>query len=388
MRYEDLVSTEDAAVLSDAAQFAEDVVQKTARAVDERGFLGPQLLAEMGRRRYMGASLPREHGGLGLEPVAYGLLTEILGKVCANTKSLLTLQDSLIGESLLRWGTPSQVSAWIPRIARGEVIAGFGLTEPTIGSDASHPKTSYALRGDHFVLNGRKKWTTFGAIAHVYLIFAGSPERGVTAFLVERERPGVTVTPMSGLLGLRGTQPAEILLEDVEVPLENVVGGVGNGFKFVANTALDHGRYSIAWSGVGIASASVEVMTSYAREREQFGKPIHEHQLVQGLIGDATMYTHAAKALCLRAGQLRRDRHADAVVETTVAKYFSSVAALETASHAVQTLGGNGCYSEFPAERLFREAKVLQIIEGSTQIQQQLVSRFALQRYAKKGLFS
>lgn len=378
------VSTEHAELLEDARRFAKEHVAPLAARIDAEGSLPRELIRELGSRRYLGATFPAAHGGLSLEPVAYGLLTEALGSACANTRALLTLQVSLVGEALLRFGTKEQVESWAPRLARGEAVAAFALSEPEVGSDAQRVQTEYRSTPGGYLLRGHKRWASFATIADLLLVIARDGEK-VTAFLVERDRKGLSVEPMKGLLGMRGAHVGEVELDDVEVPKASVLGGEGNGFAFVAHAALDHGRYSIAWAGEALCLGAVEQMSTYARERRQFGKALCEHQLVQGLIGEATMWLHAARASCLRAGQLRREGAADATAETAIAKYFTSTAALAATSHAVQVLGGNGCWGAHPAERLFREAKVLQIVEGTTQLQQQAAARFALQRYAARS---
>ncbi len=205
-----------------------------------------------------------------------------------------------------------------------------------------------------------------------------------TAFVVEREFDGLKTSRMKGLLARRASHVAEIELNDVYVPNENIIGRPGSGFPYVVGTALDHGRYGVAWSGVAVAQEALDAMVTYARKRRQFGKRICEFQLVQGIIGDAVAKTHAARALCVRAGELRRQGDSNAIMETTIAKHFASKVAMEVATDAVQVHGGNGCSSCYPVERLFREAKVLEIIEGTSQIQQQLIAKYGLRQYRQR----
>jgi len=192
---------------------------------------------------------------------------------------------------------------------------------------------------------------------------------------------GVKISSTKGLLGRRASHVAEIEFNNVCVPKGNIVGQLGMGFPYVVGTALDHGRYSIAWSGVAVAQEALEAMVTYARKRTQFDKRVCEFQLVQGMIGDAVTKTHAARALCIRAGELRQQGSSDAIVETSMAKYFASKVAMEIAVDAVQVHGGNGCSNCYPVERLFREAKVLEIIEGTSQIQQQMIAKYGLRQY-------
>ena len=210
-------------------------------------------------------------------------------------------------------------------------------------------------------------------------------KKKITAFLVDRECEGITTTPIRGLLASRAAHIAEIEFNNVKVPKENILGKEGNGFTYIVNTALHFGRYSVAWGGLAIAQESLEAMVAYSRNRKQFGEKIYTFQLIQGMIGDAVTKIHAARALCLNAGKLRKEKHNDAVLETTIAKYFTSTIANQISSDAVQMHGGNGCYNKYPVERLFREAKILEIVEGTSQIQQQIIASFGLRRYFFDG---
>jgi alkylation response protein AidB-like acyl-CoA dehydrogenase len=367
-------------IIEEARQFADQEIRPNAAKFDEGQALPRDLIAKMAGRGYLAASFPIKYGGLELDPVYYGLLTEEIGKACCSTRALLTVQTSLVGETLLRWGTEQQKETWLPLIAAGKKIGAFALSEPETGSDAKNIRTRYSLKGDRYYVSGRKKWISFGEIADFYIVIAASgPE--ISAFLIEREREGVKPTPIKGMLASRATHIASIEFENVEVPAENVIGRPGGGFSYIVNTALDQGRYSIAWAGVAVGQEALEAMVRYARHRTQFGKKICNHQLVQGMIGDAVTKVHAARALCLRAGELRKAGDFGAITETTIAKYFSSKAALEVATDAVQVHGANGCRSGSPVERLFREAKLLEIIEGTSQIQQVLIAGFGLRKY-------
>ena len=368
------------AIIEEACLFADQEIRPYATEFDQQGFLPRELLDKMADKGYLAASFPEEFGGLELDPVYYGLLTEVIGKACCSTRALLTVQTSLVGETLLKWGNKHQKEKWLPQIARGEKIAAFALTEPNIGSDAKNISCQYQKHGDNFIINGRKKWITFADIADFYIVIATHEDK-VSAFIVERSSDGVRTTPIHGMLGARAAHIAEIEFKNVNVSQENLLGTEAGGFTYVVNTALDHGRYSIAWAGVAIAQAAIEAMVSYARQREQFGKKIFHFQLIQGMIADAVTKTHAARALCLKAAEHRKMQNPEAIIETTIAKYFASKIALEVASDAVQVHGGVGCCNKYPVERLFREAKILEIIEGTSQIQQLIISKYGLKKY-------
>jgi alkylation response protein AidB-like acyl-CoA dehydrogenase len=371
-------------LVEEARLFADQEVRPFAAEFEAREALPKELIRKMADRGYLAASFPEKYGGLGLDPVQYGLFTEEIGKACSSTRGLLTVHTSLVGETLVRWGTDEQKDRWLLPMARGEKIAAFALTEPGVGSDAKNVQTAYRQAGHKYIINGKKKWISFSDIAD-YLLVVASNDGRVSTFIVEREFPGVKTTPIKGLLGGRASHIAEIELNDVEVPQENLVGKEGGGFTYVVSTALDHGRYSIAWAGVALAQEALEAMISYSRKRSQFGQKIYNFQLIQGIIGDAVTKVHAGRALCLRAGELRKAGSPEAAMETTIAKYFTSKMAMEVAIDAVQVHGGNGCYNKYPVERLFREAKILEIIEGSSQVQQEIISRYGLRKYFRSG---
>ncbi|MFD0203143.1 MULTISPECIES: acyl-CoA dehydrogenase family protein [Saccharothrix] len=371
-------------VIARARSFAETELAPRAAEFDREERLPHDVVRRMADEGFLGASIPAKWGGLGLDPLAYGELTEVIGKACASTRALLTVHTSIVATTLLELASKRLKEKYLTALARGEKIGCFALSEENAGSDAAAVETTYTRKGDTFVLNGRKKWTSFAGIADLFLVIAS--DNGVTsAFVVERDMPGVETRPKSGFLGNRATHIAEVAFADVEVPAENLIAGIGAGFGFVVNTALLHGRYSIAWAGVALAQAALEEMCSYATRREQFGVKIGTQQLVQKMVADAVTNVAAARELCRRAGRFLAPRNADAAMETNIAKYFSSTIAQRATSDAVQVLGGNGCWSGYPAERLFREAKILEIIEGTSQLQQVMIADFGYKKYARKN---
>ncbi len=369
-------------IVKEARSFADEVLRKRASEFDRDERLPRDVIDELAKRRYLLASLPEDCGGLGLNPVYYGFFTEEVGKACCSSRALITVQDSLIGETLLRWGTKEQKNTWLPAIAKAEKIGAFALTEPGVGSDAKRVKTTYKKIGHEYIINGNKKWTSFGAIADFFIVIAAQ-ESEITAFIVESDRPGITISHQRGLLASRAAHVAEIEFQDVTITEDNVIARPGSGFTFIANTALDHGRYSIAWSGLAVAQEALDAMINYAKERTAFGSKIGQFQLIQSMISNAITKIHAARALCIKAGELRASGSREATIETTIAKYFTSKIACDVTTDAVQIHGGNGCSDEYPVERLFREAKVLEIIEGTSQIQQLLIAKYGLRNYGK-----
>ncbi len=367
-------------LVAQAKAFVDTSIRPYAGQFDAQGEVPQEIVRAMADKGFLGSILPIEYGGLGLDALAYGYLTEELGKGCNSVRTLLTVHTSLVGETLARLGTAFHKEQYLTAIAKGEKIACFALSEPGVGTDATAVQTSYIEDGDNFVINGRKKWISYAAIADVFLVFASDATGAVSAFLVERG-DGVTTVPMTGMLASRGSHIAEVFFDNVRVPKRNLVGRLGMGFSFVANTALFYGRYSIAWAGVALAHAAVEEMATYARTREQFGKKIGQHQLVQGLIADAVTSLHLARSTCEKVAMLRIAEDDEAIMETNIAKYFTSKIAMDITTNAVQVFGGNGCWNIYPVERLFREAKVLEIIEGTSQIQQVMIAEYGIKRY-------
>lgn len=324
------------------------------------------IIDELRRRGYLGAPLPREVGGGGMDPIRYGLLTEEIGRGCSSVRSLLTVHD-MTTLALLRWGSEEVKKELVPPLARGELLGALGMSEPNVGSDAASVETEARRDGDGWVLTGRKKWITYGQIADLFLVFAQA-EGKPTAFAVEGDRPGLTREPMAGVSGTAASLTAEIVLDGVRVPAHHLVGRIGFGISAVGTTALDLGRYSVAWGSVGIAQACVDACLDYCQDRRQFGKPLARHQLVQRLLTGMITHTRAARLLCYRAGYLREQGDPGALGETMVAKYFASRTAVRAANDAVQLHGANGIGSDYPVGRYLRDAKVMEIIEGSTQI--------------------
>ncbi|HEY3571117.1 MAG TPA: acyl-CoA dehydrogenase family protein [Thermoanaerobaculia bacterium] len=344
---------------------------------DREAAIPMELVGRLREVGYLGSNVPADYGGLGRDNVTYGLLTEEIAKGCSSVRSLLTVHD-MVAHVIGRWGSPGQRERYLPALARGEILGAFCLSEPNAGSDAKSVETVARDDGDAWVLDGRKKWTTFGQIANLFLVLAqieGKP----TAFLVERDLPGVTMKPLSGVTGTRASMLAEIFFEGVRVPKENLIGKPGFGVSAVMSTALDHGRYSVAWGAVGLAQACLDASRAYATERRQFGVPIADHQLIRRMLTNMIAEVRAARLLCLRAGWLRDTRDPGATSEIWVAKYYASTMATRAALDAVQIHGAYGCSEDYPVERYLRDSRVLEIIEGSTQIQQITIPLFELQ---------
>jgi hypothetical protein len=357
--------------------FADRFVAPQAARSDSEQRVPATVVGALAAEGYIGATLRKENGGLGMGMVEYGLLTEELGRACQSVRNLVAVQD-MVACTMERWGSKAQRSRWLPRITSGETVAAFALTEPDAGSDAVAIHTTATAEGDRFVLSGTKKWISFAQTADLFLVFAKLAGQH-TAFLVERDTPGLAIAPISGLLGLRGSMLGQVTLDVCHIPAENMVGHPGLGLTIIASDALDLGRYSTAWGAVGLARACLEAATDYACQRTQSAVQIRNHQLVQELLADMTTGTLAARLMCHHAGVSKEQREPHALYLTLMAKYHASTTAVRVSASAVQIHGAQGVGPESPVQRYYRDAKVLEIIEGTTQIQQSLVGQFAAQ---------
>jgi glutaryl-CoA dehydrogenase (non-decarboxylating) len=373
------LTPEQRAARAEFRAFVAAEVAPHAAAWDREEALPRELIAKLAGRGWLGSVVPAEHGGQGFDMLTYGILTEELGRGCSSTRSLLTVHD-MVCQGILRWGSRAQKERYLPALARGEIVGAFALSEPNAGSDAKGIETTATLDGDSYVVSGRKRWTTFGQIADLFLLFALFEGRA-TAFLLPRDTPGLTIVPMRGLLGTRATLLAEMVMEGCRIPAENLVGRAGFGVSHVMAAALEQGRYSVACGSVGIGQACLDASLAYARERRQGGGPIFDHQLVRRMLSDMITEVRAARLLCLRAGYLRDAADPGSFAETMAAKYFASRMAARVATDAVQIHGGNGCHEDYAVSRYFRDAKVMEIIEGSTQIQQVTLARLEFQEF-------
>jgi alkylation response protein AidB-like acyl-CoA dehydrogenase len=347
-------------------EFVRNEIAPYANAWDRDENLPRELIDRMGRVGYLGALIPDNYGGAAIDMITFGLLNEEVGRGCSSVRSLLTVH-SMVQHAIVRWGNDKQQEKWLPRLATGEVIGAFGLTEPNVGSDAKSIETAATVTEGSYLLNGSKVWTTFGQIADVFLVFAQQEGR-LCAFLVEKDRPGFSRTALTGVLGTKASMLANLRFDSCEIPKENRVGGIGFGLSAVGTAALDIGRYSVACGCVGLLQACLDASIEHASNRKQYGSLLKDHQLIRKLITEMVVNVKAARALCHRAGALKDAGDPRTVVETLVAKYFASRAAARAASDAVQIHGASGFSPDSPVQRYYRDAKVPEVIEGSTQI--------------------
>jgi alkylation response protein AidB-like acyl-CoA dehydrogenase len=336
-----------------------------------------ELVKKIAAQGYLGAIVPPEYGGAGLDYLSYGLIVEEIGRGDSAIRTVISVQTSLVCSGILKWGTEEQKSKYLPRLCSGEWLGCFGLTEPDTGSDAANQRTRATRTDTGWVINGAKMWISMGNYAKVALIFAQTdPQlgyKGLACFLVDTDQPGFKAQTIEHKMGLHASDTASIALDDVEVSDEDMLGDVGDGFK-VAMSSLDSGRYSVAAGCVGICQGCVEESVKYAKEREQFGRPIASFQLVQAMIADMVLKTDASRMLVWRAGWLK-DKGLPNTLETSVAKLYATEASLECANAAIQVHGGAGYVDDHPVERYFRDARVTTLYEGTSQIQKLIIGR-------------
>jgi alkylation response protein AidB-like acyl-CoA dehydrogenase len=328
---------------------------------------------------YLGAPVSEEYGGRGLDYLSYALIVEQVGRVDSSARTVVSVQTSLVAGSVERWGSEEQKREWLPRLCSGEALGCFALTEPDAGSDPASMRSRAKKTDSGWTITGNKMWISMGNVAELALVFAQTdPEKkhkGLACFLVPTSTEGYGSQEIHGKLGLRSSDTAEISLDEVQVPDDALLGEVGDGFK-VAMSALDNGRYSVAAGCVGICDGCVDASVEYAKERKQFGVPIASFQLVQELIADMIVKRDAARLLVYRAGDLK-DRGVRNTVETSIAKYYATEAAVECANAAIQVHGGAGYVDDYPVERYLRDARVTTLYEGTTQIHKLIIGRDA-----------
>jgi butyryl-CoA dehydrogenase len=354
-----------------------EVAPRATRNAREQHF-DLELVAKIADQGYLGAIVPREYGGAGLDYITYGILAEEIGRGCSAMRTVISVQTSLVCSTILKWGTEEQKQRYLPLLCSGEWLGCFGLTEPDTGSDAANQKTRATLKDDgSWRINGSKMWISMGNHARLALIFAQTdPElkhKGLACFLVETDQPGFQPSEIHGKMGLHASDTAQIGLDDVTAGPDALLGQVGDGFK-VAMSALDSGRYSVAAGCVGLCEASLDASVAYARERTQFGRPIAAFQLVQEMLADMKVRTDAARLLVYRAGTLK-DQGRPSTTETSIAKYYATEAACWCADRAIQVHGGSGYVDDHPVERYFRDARVTTLYEGTSQIQKLIIGR-------------
>jgi alkylation response protein AidB-like acyl-CoA dehydrogenase len=357
-------------------------VEPFAEAWDREEQIPPQVISLLGEAGHLGVTVPRDYGGQGWNTVTFGWLNEAVGRGSSALTDVITCQ-AMVSMALLKWGTPDQKARWLPSLAKGETIGAFALTEPGAGSDTQALVTEYAptSNGGELSLNGHKKWISCAQFADIFLVFGVLGQRSV-AGLVSRGSPGFSIEPIRGLLGFRAAGLAELHFENVRVPATNIVGKPGFGLSHVAAVGLHYGRISTACSGAGLVRGCLEESVSYAATRAIGAQTVGDLGMIRSLITRMGADSEAARLLCVSACQAEDDGRPEAFEKALTAKYFASRAAVRAASDAVQIRGASGCHSSSPVSRFYRDAKILEIIEGTTQIHEQLLGKILVDRAA------
>ena len=373
--------TEEHLMIRDAARdFAQNELLSGVIERDEKQEFPTNQVKKMAELGFMGMMVSPEYGGGGMDTISYVLAMEEISKVDASSSVIMSVNNSLVCWGLETYGSQEHKDKYLRRLATGEIIGAFCLSEPEAGSDATSQRTTAIDNGDNYILNGTKNWITNGNSASVYLVIAQTDHalghKGINAFIVEKETDGVIVGKKEDKLGIRGSDTHSIMFTDVKVPKENRIGENGFGFSFAMKT-LSGGRIGIAAQALGIASGAYELSLKYSKERKAFGKEISNHQAIAFKLADMATEIEAARLLCLKAAWLK-DNGMNYDKESAMAKVYASETAMKTATEAVQIHGGYGFVKEYHVERLMRDAKITQIYEGTSEIQRIVISRSVL----------
>ncbi|MCH2213864.1 MAG: acyl-CoA dehydrogenase [Flavobacteriales bacterium] len=373
--------TEEQIAVRDAARdFAQNVLKPGVIERDNQQRFPKEEIKQLAELGFMGMMTDPKYGGSGMDTVSYVLAMEELSKIDASASVCMSVNNSLVCWGLEAFGTEEQKEKYLVPLAKGEKIGAFCLSEPEAGSDATSQRTTAIDKGDHYLLNGTKNWITNGGSASIYLVIAQTDSdkghRGINCLIVEREMEGFQLGAKEDKLGIRGSDTHTLMFQDVKVPKENRVGEDGFGFKFAMKT-LSGGRIGIAAQALGIASGAYELALAYSKERQSFGKPIHQHQAIAFKLADMATQIEAARLLCLKAAQ-QKDNGENFDYASSMAKLYASQVAMDVTVEAVQVHGGYGFVKEYHVERLMRDAKITQIYEGTSEIQKIVISRSLL----------
>jgi len=358
-------------------EFADKEIKPLASKIDKEEYFPWELYKKMGKLGLMGMTVPRNYGGAGIDRASYMIALEEISRVCGSTGITVEAHNSLGVGHIYEKGTEEQRKKYLPKLLHGEAIAAWALTEPNAGSDAASLQTTAVLDGDEWVINGTKQFITSGDIATVTTVMAKTDKtlgaKGISAFIVEKGTPGFSVGVLEDKLGLRGSKTAELILEDCRVPKENLLGEKDLGFVG-AMTILDRGRTAIGAMAVGIAQGAFEESLSYAKQRVQFGKPIGKNQAIQWMLADMATSIDAARLLVMRAAFLE-DKGLPFSIEASMAKLFASEMAMKATRDAIQIHGGYGYMRDLPLERFYRDVKLTQIGEGTSEVQRMVIAK-------------
>lgn len=378
MKFE--LSEEHLSVQKAARSFAQEALKPGVIERDTHQKFPAEQIKQLGQLGFLGMMVDPKYGGGGMDTISYVLAMEEISKIDASASVVMSVNNSLVCWGLEQFGTEEQKQKYLAPLAKGEIIGAFCLSEPEAGSDATSQKTTAIDKGDYYLLNGTKNWITNGGTASVYLVMAQThPDKGhkgINCLIVEKEMSGFQVGKKEDKLGIRGSDTHSLMFTDVKVPKANRIGEDGFGFKFAMKT-LSGGRIGIASQALGIASGAYELALAYSKERKAFGKEISKHQAIQFKLAHMATEIEAARLLCLKAAWMK-DQHLDYGISSAMAKVFASRVAMETTIEAVQIHGGYGYVKEYHVERLMRDAKITQIYEGTSEVQNIVISRALL----------
>jgi alkylation response protein AidB-like acyl-CoA dehydrogenase len=374
------LSEEHLAVREAAREFAQKELKPGVIERDSKGLFPTEEVRKMGELGFLGMMVSPEYGGGGMDTLSYVLAMEELSKIDNSCSVIVSVNNSLVCWGIETYGSPEQKTKYLPKLATGEWIGSFCLSEPEAGSDATSQRTTAIDMGDHYLLNGTKNWITNGSSSRVHLVIAQTDaekgHRGINAFIVETDWDGVAIGAKEDKLGIRSSDTHTIMYSDVKVPKENRIGEDGFGFKFAMKT-LAGGRIGIAAQALGIAGGAYELALDYSRQREAFGKPISRHQAIAFKLADMATEIEAAKLMVYRSAWLK-DQNMDYATASSMAKLYASEVAMRHTVEAVQIHGGYGFVKEYHVERLMRDAKITQIYEGTSEVQRIVISRSIL----------
>jgi butyryl-CoA dehydrogenase len=377
--------TDEQRMIRDVARdFAESEIKPIAGKLDKEGKFPVELVKKLGELGFMGIFVPEEYGGSGMDTFSYVLALEEICKACASTGVIMSVNNSLVCEPILRFGTEEQKKKYLIPLAKGGKLGCFSLSEPAAGSDAGSIRTTAVRKGDYYIINGTKNWVTNGPEADVIVLFTSidvsKKHRGITAFIVEKQASGVIVGKKEDKLGIKASGTSQLIFEGCRVPVQNRLGEEGEGFKIAMQT-LDGGRIGIATQAVGIAQAAFEEAVRYSLERESFGKQISKFQAIQFMLADMSTRNEAARLLVWQAA-IMKDRKMKFTKQSAMAKVFAAETAMWVTTKAIQVHGGYGYTTDYPVERHFRDAKITEIYEGTSEIQRIVIANEVLKELA------
>ncbi|MCK4756358.1 acyl-CoA dehydrogenase [candidate division WOR-3 bacterium] len=371
--------TNDQKMLQDEVRkFAQTELVPVAPEIDESGEFPWKNIKKMAELGLLGIIVPEEYGGAGFDYISLAIAIEEISRGCASTGVIVAVNNSLVSYPFLQFGNEEQKKKYLPLLCKGEKLGAFGLTEPNAGSDVVAMESTARLEGDHYILNGTKRFITNAGEAGIFVVFAYTNKelkhKGISTFIVERDTPGFSLGKHENLMGIRATANCELIFEDVKIPKENLLGKEGDGFKICMNT-LDVSRIDIGAQGVGIAQSALDEAIKYSKERKAFGQPICNFEMMQSMLAEMATQIQAARFLVYYAGHCKNKGMTRFSKESAMSKYYAASIAVDVARKAVQIHGGYGYTRDYPVERIYRDAKILELYEGTSEIQKIVIAR-------------